>query len=515
MSLFTASKIIKVNVTDNNLTALVALNGDVVTETLTAEQITTEVGDLGIVIDEAGAKNIEHLAKIMAEERVPEAMVVARGTAPVSDENGRLEKLFDDPKDKHGQDNEGTSPSAEEAESQKEPTGGRQSHYERSSIVTVQADQKFIRVVPPMPGADGVDVYGKAIPRKLGREASFRLGPNVKRHDDHLVATCAGQLEIVGEKISVSAKLEIQGNVDFAVGNIDFPGEVIIAKNVLDLFKVRSDSSIIVKGLIEAAEVHAGGDLYGTGGMTGKEKGVFSAGNDIHTKYITNAKVRAGNDVSAQTEVVNCDLVCGGVITIENGVLVGGRVSAVGGANLKDLGSEAEVKTFLEVGVDRELRDKFDQHAPEIEKRRLQAKKVRQIVEPLLANKKHLNAEQKEKAAELLYTSYELEDGAEEMITELRQAYEAYLERDLPAIIVSGAVFPGVTVCFPKMQALITTALHGPLKIMTQKVKNDLRIVAFNSSTGSSHDLKASPHDGEFWEVLEELLRPPKQQEEA
>ena len=262
MSLFTASKIIKVNVTDNNLSALMALNGEVVTDTLTAEQITAEVRDLGIIIDEAGARNIEQFAQVMAEQRAPEAVLVARGTAPVPDKNGHLEKLFDDPKDKHHQDTEGTSQSADGPESEREPADGRQSHYERSSIVTVQADQKFIRVVPPVQGTDGIDVYGKAIPRKLGREASFRLGPNVKHQDDHLVATCAGKLEIVGERISVHPKLEIQGNVDFAVGNIDFPGEVIIAKNVLDVFKVRSDSSIIVKGLIEAAEVHAGQDLY-------------------------------------------------------------------------------------------------------------------------------------------------------------------------------------------------------------------------------------------------------------
>ena len=47
-------------------------------------------------------------------------------------------------------------------------------------------------------------------------------------------------------------------DVDFSVGNVNFGGEVLIIRNVIDCFKVRSESTVTVQGVIEAAEVHAG-----------------------------------------------------------------------------------------------------------------------------------------------------------------------------------------------------------------------------------------------------------------
>lgn len=516
MSSLTASKILRVNVANDKLTAALTLNGDAVTKVLTAEEIIQEIKHLDIRIDKAGIKNIEKFAAAMVQERVPEAAVIARGQAPIPDKNGQLKKLFDDPAE-HSEQPDDAAPN-----DQSKPTDDQgahevdgKSHYERSSIVTVKAQQKFMLVVPPETGTDGTDVYGQPIPRKLGREVSFRLGSNVERKEDHLVATCAGRLEIVSEKISVNTKLEIPGNVDFSVGNIDFPGEVIIAKNVLDLFKVHSDSTVVVKGLIEAAEVHAGEDLYGTGGMAGKEKGVFSADRDIHAKYITNATVQAGNDVSVRVEIVNCDLQCKGRVIIEAGALIGGHTMAAGGADLKDLGSEAGVKTLLEVGMDAELRAKCDEVAPAIKKARRQAEKTRQIVEPLLANQKHLNAEQKEKATELLYNSYELEDSVKGMLEDLKSVYEASLERAHEEIIIAGTIFPGVTIRFPKATVTIRHSYCGPLKIVPQKAKGQLKIVAIDANTGSVHDLKASPVNEEFWETLNKLLAPPKPEEKS
>jgi len=489
----TADKIYKVNISSDNLTATMSINTKPPPGNPIPDEIVTQIKALGLVIDAEGVKAIEDFAAALADKKVPKPVVVARGKPPQHDQPGRVEKLY--------------AKQTTQAQDEQDNETNSQSHYDRTNIITVEKDQEILRLIPPVSGQDGVDVYGKAIARKLGREAEIKLGANLQRNENVVVATASGKLNCSGGKYWVSTDLEINGDVDFSVGNIDFPGDVTIAKNIIDLFKVRSAANITVRGLAEAAEVHADMDLYITGGITGKEKGHFSAGQDIKSKYITNATVRAGRDIEVSTEILHSDVVCLGRLIVENGAFVGGRAVATGGAKVKHLGSEANAKTLVEVGIDEDLRKKYTEVASEVSARRQKAQKVRQIVEPLLQNQKHLNAEQKEKATELLYQATELEDESKEMIEDLRQAAEKAQQRATAEIEVIGTVYTGVTVRFPRVETTIATPIKGPLKIMPRRVDHSLRVVAVDTNSGSVHDLGSNPEHDDIWNAIEELLR--------
>lgn len=496
----TECKILRVNVSDDKLTATVSYNGETITRTISAEDAILAVKELGIVVSADGSANIAEFAACLAEGTVPKPVIVANGIAPVHDTNGRLEKLYEQKKDDAAEEKESDQPEGDKA---------TQSHYDRSTIISVEQDQELVKLIPPVVGKDGLDVYGKPIPRKIGREAKVKLGINVRQDGDMVYAGSNGKLEISNGKIWVNPKLELPGDVDFSVGNIDFGGEVIIAKNVLDLFKVVSHADISVGGIVEAAEIQAGGDVTITGGIAGKEKGKVSAGKSINSKYITNAEVHAGNDIIAMIEIVNCQLTCLGNVLIENGVLIGGHATVGQCVMAKYLGSESGVKGLIEVGINDTIRRKCFEVAPEVKKRRRQAQKIRGIVEPLLANQKYLNAEQKEKATELLYQSYEIEDTIEEMLSELREFYQSYKENPAPEVKVYDTVFPGVVVRFPHIEAEIKQPLKGPLKLMTKKDKGDLTVVAVDENSGSVHTLPSGASHDEFWDTLAGLLNGP------
>ena len=502
----TENKLLKINVSDDRLTATMALaNTSVPAESLSAEQIIAEVAGLDIVLDDEAEKNIAEFATALAEEQIPEPIVIARGTPPQHDENGRIEKLYgsQEPETESNKaDNPDNSDNSDDADSAPD----RESHYDRSTIITVAEGQDILRIIPPVEGTDGTDIYGKVIPRKLGRDAQIRLGPSVRRAGDLIIAECDGELEFTGDKISINNQLEIPGNVDFSVGNIDFAKDVVIGKNVLDLFKVRSKANITVHGIVEAAEVHAEQNLIVNGGIAGKDKGKFSAGADIQTKYISNSYVRAGGNIEVRTEIVHCDLACEGRVSVEGGPLVGGRTVARGGVKVKDLGCDAGTRTILEVGIDQAVKDKYEQIAPEVKIRRRKAEKTRQAVEPLLANQKHLTSDQKEKATELLYNAGELEDEAGEMIEQLREVYKAMQEEAVAEIEVVGTMFAGVLIRFPKVEALVTLSLKGPLKIIPHEVGGMLQVVAVDSGSGTTKTLDSGLPDDNFWENLEELL---------
>ncbi len=485
-----ANKKFRIDLASDLMIATLLVNGKELPGKTPVSEIEEEVKALKIKLAEEGRQRIAEFAAALAEGVMPEPVVIARGKPPVNDTNGKIEKLFletavgtDDPKNTTSQ-----------------------SHYDRTDIITAEKDLPLIKFIPPQKGEDGIDVFGNAVPRKLGREVQLRAGSNTRREGDMILADAVGKIEMNSEKIWVDTKLSIRGNVDFSSGNIDFSGDVEIQKNVVDLFKVKSSGEVKVFGVIEAAEIQAGGDLLALGGIAGKEKGQFSAGKNIKAKYITNASVRAGGDIHVHMEVVQSDVVCGGRITVETGPVVGGRVVAVGGLKLRHLGSDVGTKTIVEAGIDERIRQKLEEVEPAIKIKRRKAEKVRQVVEPLLQNQKHLNQEQKEKATELLFTASELEEEAVALIAELRKTYENGREIAVPEVEVTGKVFSGTMIRFPRVDAMVTMDLNGPLKIIPENQNGVMRAVAKDINTGASHVLQIAVNLDDMWERLENIL---------
>ncbi len=483
----TADKLFRVNISKDNLSATLSLHAEAVPQGVTADDIYNQLNQLGLKVNEQSRENIATFVESLSNGNIPQPVIVVQGKAPLHDQPGRIEKLYEENK-------------------QEEVAKDSQSYYDRSCIVTVKKDQEILRIIAPVEGKNGVDVYGKEVPRKLAQEAKIEPGINVEQKGDTIIATSNGVLRWDGRKVSVEPSLEVNGNVDFSVGNIDFDGDVHITKNVLDLFKVYSGRNIVVDGTAEAADIQAKGDLEIKGGMAGKDKGKFSAGRDLKGKYISNAFARANRHIEVRSEIVQSDVVCGGHVWV-NGLLVGGKVAARGGVKVKTLGSEANVKTLVEAGIDEQLREKCSVVGPEIKKRYAKAQKVRQTVEPLMQYQKNLSPEQKEKATELLYQASELEDSAQEMIDELYELYKKAQQEAVAEVEVSSLLYPGVTIRFARVEANVLDILRGPVKIIPKRVKGSLRVLAINKNSGTSTDLGGLPAEPEMWELLDRLLK--------
>ncbi|MBN2212493.1 MAG: DUF342 domain-containing protein [Sedimentisphaerales bacterium] len=501
-----------VKVSDDRMEAVLELKGGAPEAAPTVSTVIEEIDKLGLALDHEEINPlIEKFVAELEKGTVPQPVVIARGKPPVHDEHGKLEKLYEKEKTDETQSTESadsteSTESTDSTEPAETAATEHQSHYERSSIIAVTKGDALLKIIPPVSGEDGMDVYGKVVPHKLGREVRVVLGKNVTRQGDTVYAAESGKVDLNGDKISIETKLEVNGNVDFSIGNIKFPGEVVICKNVLDLFKVHGDDCVTVQGVIEAAEVHANKILHAVGGMAGKEKGKFSAGEKITSKYITNAEVKCGGDVQVMTEIVNCNLVCDGKVMVERGPLVGGHIVARGGVEVKDLGSEAGIKTLLEVGADDALRRRVLEVAPEVKQKRAKIEKVRSIVEPLLANQKHLTNDQKEKATELLYTASELEDSVNALIEEISQAYAASQEKVVAEVRINERAYPGVTIRFPHLEVRITKELRGPVLIHCKGLGRKMQVVVQSQSGGNEHTLPSSSNCDEAYELLNELL---------
>ncbi|QTA37812.1 DUF342 domain-containing protein [Thermosipho ferrireducens] len=222
--------------------------------------------------------------------------------------------------------------------------------------IIVKPGQRIATIIPPTPGEAGKNVLGEDVPPTPGKEAEIKLGSNVVLSDDGKIITSKieGMLRVDKEEnfIDVDETLEVEGNVDYSTGNIDFPGTVVIKGDVRPGFVVRAKSNINIEGVVEAATVISLEGNVTIFGVKAREKGLIKASGDVFVNYAEGANIEARN-LYFTDQLSNCHVkVTGSIISKDGkGVVVGGEYIAGLTIEVDEIGSEIAVSTHVEVGI--------------------------------------------------------------------------------------------------------------------------------------------------------------------
>ena len=220
-------------------------------------------------------------------------------------------------------------------------------------IHNVEKDGVICRIVPPTQGEPGRTVQDQAVPAKAGKPASVPKGRNTAVSEDgqSLVSTITGHVECSGRTIQVKPVLDIPGNVDFSVGNINFLGDVCIHGDICSGFTVRAMGNITVQGVVEACTVEAGRDLVVARGVQGDNQAVIRAQRSVFAKYLENSCVYAKMDLESEC-IINCDVYCGGGVTVRSGhsKIIGGKIHAAHEVKAGVVGSRVGNRTDIVLG---------------------------------------------------------------------------------------------------------------------------------------------------------------------
>lgn len=357
-------------------------------------------------------------------------------------------------------------------------------HYERNGTGTVEPGTAIATITPPVIGHDGMDVFGRPILRKRLAQP-ITPGEGVTRNGDTLLADRAGRVRIEGSGIRVDPILSVRGDVCFATGNIRFDGEVNISGGIRDLFVVQSTSDIRVRGTIEAAQVTAAGDLIVDCGIAGKDKGRCSAGRNVICRYVDNAQLEAGDNISIHGEVANSRVICGGRLVVENGRIIGSHITANGGVQCQSIGNPAFVKTVVEVGNDLSLRMLASTLLPQINRRVSESQQFKHFAQSLLRDPKRLTHVQKEEATQLLTRIGENDNELAKNIEAFRNAYRISQERCRAELLVNDTIFTGVVIRLPGLMATVSETLKGPMRIGMTTVDKRQVIAIFDDAAGT------------------------------
>ena len=138
----TANKLFNINISEDKLVATLSLHASDPPDEATSQEILNQIDGIKIIYDDEGKKYIEKFAAQLARKEIPEPILISRGQQPVSDQPGEVEILFAN-----------SLKSEDQSDGSQEPL--RQSHYDRSTLVTVKEDQALLRLIPLKPGKNG------------------------------------------------------------------------------------------------------------------------------------------------------------------------------------------------------------------------------------------------------------------------------------------------------------------------------------------------------------------------
>jgi len=369
----------------------------------------------------------------------------------------------------------------------------RVDHYERHGIITVAAGEVIGTISPAKQGEAGLDVYGNEVPVQ-GRPKEILLRDNVELDEDGQTvrATSDGIVHLEDNKLWVTPIIEIDGDVDFSIGNIDASSDVAIRGSVLDLFCVKTTKSITVGRDVEAATLEAAGDIEIHGGVQGREKAHFKAGGNVKVKICDAAKIEAGGDVVITKECINSTVRAGGKVLARSGTFIGGHVHARNGVEVHTIGSPANVRTLITLGTPTEVIEKAQEMQTEVKERTAAAEQIRMTVEPLLREMRRLSPQQKERATELIFQADQIEAGVEELKQQREQILKEHTPDGEPYVLIQGRIFPNVTVVISGRMTTIRSEFKGPLKILRRKVEGVTQLVLVDEISGSSSILKTT-----------------------
>ncbi|WP_294148241.1 DUF342 domain-containing protein [uncultured Clostridium sp.] len=305
---------------------------------ITLEELRDMLDQMGIEygIDE------DKLKDIVENELYNQVFQFAEGTPAVDGTNGKIKDYF--PRHKE----------VKFASKENDSIDFKSTNY----IHNVKAGELVCELTPPEPPQDGVDIFGNTVYGKPGIMPPIPQGKNVVYNEekDKLLTGCEGNLSFRSGRFHVEKILNIGGNVDNSVGNIDFTGSVSIKGDVLEGFTVKAKGDITVMGIVEGATLTSGGSITLYKGMRGMKSGVLEAAGDITAKFLEDSKIYARGDIQAEY-IINSEVSCGNNLTLtgRRAAFIGGVCSVYNIMNVKTVGAMSQITTLVTLGVTPQL----------------------------------------------------------------------------------------------------------------------------------------------------------------
>lgn len=272
---------------------------------------------------------------IVEKKILEEHITVAEGVPPETGENGTIEYKI----------------SLERDYTPKLLENGSVDYRDIHSYTLVKEGDIIAVRTPPGSGKPGKSVLGDDIAATPGKPYTLNASENiiVSEDGDQLIAAKSGIISRQDNTLFLKDYFEIERDVDFEVGNIDFPGKIIINGNVKPGFEVTSDSDILIHGEVEGAIIRSNnGTVQIEKGIIGRGHAHIYAKKRINVNFAQNCKLETEGVINVTTSLLHCEALCTDLLTdSQNSTIIGGVTEAFRSIEIGNTGNEDGTHTEL------------------------------------------------------------------------------------------------------------------------------------------------------------------------
>lgn len=378
----------------------------------------------------------EEIQKFLKERKYCTNYVLAKGVPPVNGTDAKIEYFFN------------TNPNLKP----KRNEDGTVDYHELNTISRVEEGQLLAKLHEAVKGQAGQDVFGNPINARQEKNLKLEYGNNISISEDktEIYSQVTGHASLVNGKVFVSDVYEVPADVDNTTGDITYNGNVSIKGNVKSGFSVRAKGDIVVDGVVEAAFLSAEGQIIVKRGIHGMTKGKVEAKGNIITKFIENATVVSGGFIEAGS-ILHSQVSASSEVRVngKKGFMTGGVIRAGSLVEAQTIGSEMGTITRIEVGVEPEVKERYE----ELQKKILQTSKEMEKMKPILvnyrekvANKEKINSEMMAQVQVIAKNYKEQQETLNEMREEFVQIHEQIQQSTSARVKVKGSIYQGVSI---------------------------------------------------------------------
>jgi hypothetical protein len=380
------------------------------------EQLLSQKGIIeGVLWEEIG----EAVFRCNTEHKIIEHLVLARGSRPVEEIPAHIVLKTRLVRKK-------TPAEAEEE--------GKTDYKKFRAYTIVRKGEVIGKEEPLQVGRPGRSVFGKEL--SYGKKTIPQLIPglNVRADKGLIYSGKDGHFILQGQVFSVEETLEIKGDVDYSVGHVEYPGDVIIHGEIRDGFRVAAAGSVTCISTVDASEIMCKKDFHAKLGVIGRGKGIVRAGGKVEAKFFENCTVEALGPVTVSGGFFHCLVFTQGTLDLgEKGRFVGGTARCKGGFRCGGLGNEAGTPTEVFGGLDFVMERRYDYAKEKHQTMVLTLQNVEQVLKTKPTEK-------------LVETREKLKKGVLELQHFIDELFPHVQANDEASITVHGRVYPGVTI---------------------------------------------------------------------
>lgn len=332
-----------------------------------------------------------------------------------------------------------------------EQADGHIDYKEVNMVESVEKDAPIAKKIIATVGPPGTDVFGNVTPGVFGKDFPFTPGQGTYRdtEENTLIRAAIDGIIFYDDKthhLEVQKLFVVPESVDYSTGNLHVKSSVEIKQHIKSGFSVETPYNIDVKGGIEHAVVICGGMLNVKEGINGDGKSIITVGNDLHSGYISNQIVKCNGSVFASFEIRNSVIESDNEVALlkNNGVIIGGKITASNKITAPIVGNDYNVTTELEVGVVLKYKDKFL-------KKRVEESEINKQIEELKKQISYIAQKPDNNAKTMQLMNYKevwakCSASAIKIKNEIKEIEAAYYNVSNPIISVSNKVYPGTII---------------------------------------------------------------------